>query len=99
MISKVAKRRGDHSRDRPESCRTRMRGKPDSVYRPEVDNFKSGRRLFVLAFGFPKARAILPGSLTLAVLNAPLFDLAPCRVWLFSLRQLPQGLPFPASGS
>ena len=26
--------------------------------------------------------------------RAPLFDLAPRRVWLFSLQRLPQGLPF-----
>jgi len=29
-------------------------------------------------------------------LNAPLFDLAPCRVLLFSLQQLLEGFPFPA---
>ena len=31
--------------------------------------------------------------------NAPLFDLAPRRVWLFSLQRLPFGFPFPAEGS
>lgn len=31
--------------------------------------------------------------------GASLFDLAPRRVWLISLRRLPQGLPFPAKRS
>lgn len=30
---------------------------------------------------------------------ASLFDLAPCRVWLFSLQRLPRGLPCPTSRS
>ena len=52
--------------------------------------------------------AILPGSLLLVAVSpfrltesavASLFDLAPRRVWLFSLQQLPSGVPFPARRS
>lgn len=35
----------------------------------------------------------------LRIVIVTLFDLAPRRVWLLSLQRLPQGLPFPASGS
>ena len=54
---------------------------------------------FLYTKDYSLALAILPGSLTLAALIASLFDLAPRRVWLFSLQQLPQGLPFPTKRS
>ena len=84
----------------------RIRGKPDSVF---LRTFDIVRREATI----PLSTELLRASSDLTreprtgraletictASNAPLFDLAPRRVWLFSLQRLPLGLPLPAVGS
>ena len=72
--------------------------KPDSVFRwhstaPARGDHSSGIRVTA------NLKRTDPGVWRGPRFNTPLFVLAPRRVWLFSLRQLPRDLPFPISSS
>ncbi len=72
--------------------------KPDSVFRRHSTAPARGdhsSRIRVTA----NLKRTDPGVWRGPRFNTPLFVLAPRRVWLFSLRQLPRDLPFPISSS
>lgn len=88
----------------PQNCRKWSRDKPDSVF---LGGFDGAPReaIIPLRFELPRTFSDLTrrhhaGRMRLfRAVGASLFDLAPRRVWLISLRRLPQGLPFPAKRS
>jgi hypothetical protein len=81
--------------------------KPDSVFQRRSTlslggDYSSGNQVtLALKQSYPEALCWSHRSFFARKLgtNAPLFDLAPRRVWLFSLQRLPFGFPFPAVGS
>lgn len=76
--------------------RIRSHDKPDSVLKRDSFVLTFLRWLFLWEVNYLTPQAILPeGPGAGRAFLALLFDLASCRVWLFSLQQLLINLPFP----